>query len=79
MPDEPRIHPLSDLRTLGAAYLTEAEVAVVCRTSPGTLRNWRSEGKGPPVTTAAHKPLYRACDVADWLDAGLRNGPVSMS
>lgn len=73
MDEQEGIHPLTDLRTLGAAYLTEREVAVVCRTSPGTLRNWRSDGKGPPVTTVARKPLYRACDVADWLDSGLRS------
>lgn len=73
----PRVHALMDLRALGAAYLTESEVAVVCRTSAGTLRNWRSEGKGPPATTAARKPLYRACDVADWLDAGLPTGDES--
>lgn len=66
----PRVHALTDLRALGAAYLTESEVALVCRTSAGTVRNWRSQGKGPPATRAARKPLYRASDVADWLDAG---------
>ena len=72
MTDEtPRVHALTDLRALGAAHLTEEEVAIVCRTKAGTLRSWRSDGKGPPATTAARKALYRACDVADWLDAGL--------
>lgn len=73
MEDPVPVHPLTDLRALGAAYLTEQEVALVCRTSAGTLRNWRSLGKGPPATTVARKPLYRACDVADWLDAGLHD------
>lgn len=73
MTDEtPRVHALTDLHTLGGAYLSEDDVAIVCRTSAGTVRNWRSQGKGPPATYVARKPLYRASDVADWLDAGVR-------
>lgn len=34
--------------------------------SPGTLANWRSQGKGPPYQKIGSKVLYRLDLVIEW-------------
>jgi predicted DNA-binding transcriptional regulator AlpA len=48
-------------------YLTTAEVAALCRTSPETIRFWRYVGKGPQSFKLGRKVLYDAVVVEDWL------------
>jgi len=39
--------------------------------SPGTLRWWRSVGKGPPFTKCGTAVRYRAEDLEDWISSRL--------
>jgi excisionase family DNA binding protein len=48
-------------------YLTTAEVAALCRTSPETIRFWRYVGKGPASFKVGRKVLYDADAVEAWL------------
>jgi predicted DNA-binding transcriptional regulator AlpA len=48
-------------------YLTTAEVAALCRTSPETIRFWRYVGKGPQSFKVGRKVLYEAAAVEAWL------------
>jgi Helix-turn-helix domain len=48
-------------------YLTTAEVATLCRTSPETVRFWRYVGKGPTSFKLGRKVLYDADAVERWL------------
>jgi len=51
-----------------AEYLTTADVAQLCRTSPETVRYWRHIGYGPASFRVGRRVLYRAEDVTTWLD-----------
>ena len=48
-------------------YLTTAEVAALCRTSPETIRFWRYVGKGPVSFKVGRKVLYDSAAVERWL------------
>lgn len=48
-------------------YLTTAEVADLCRTSPDTVRYWRHVGRGPESFKVGRRVLYDAQVVEDWL------------
>jgi predicted DNA-binding transcriptional regulator AlpA len=48
-------------------YLTTAEVAALCRTSPETIRFWRYVGKGPQSFKVGRKVLYDSAGVEAWL------------
>ncbi len=48
-------------------YLTTAEVADLCRTSPETVRFWRHVQRGPASFKVGRRVLYDADDVAAWL------------
>lgn len=48
-------------------YLRTEEVATLCRTSPSTLRYWRSTGTGPPSFRLGRRVLYAADAVSEWL------------
>lgn len=61
------LDPATDLRAIEGAYLTQEDVAAICRVKVGTVRNWRSLGTGPAFARMK-PPLYRAGDVADWID-----------
>lgn len=50
-------------------YLTTAEVAELCRTSPETVRYWRHIGSGPTSFKVGRKVLYAAADVDAWLES----------
>lgn len=52
-------------------FLTTAEVAAICRTSPSTVRYWRYIGKGPTSIKPGRTVLYLRRDVESWL-SGLR-------
>lgn len=66
------LDPLTDLRAIPGAYLTQEDIASICRVAVGTVRNWRSLGTGP-VHARMKPPLYRAGDVADWIDVNRTN------
>jgi predicted DNA-binding transcriptional regulator AlpA len=48
-------------------YLTTAEVAGICRTSPETIRYWRYVDKGPRSFKIGRRVLYDATAVEEWL------------
>jgi hypothetical protein len=54
-------------------YLTTAEVAGICRTSPETVRFWRYAGKGPQSFKVGRKVLYDADAVEAWIKEAQRN------
>lgn len=57
------------------ALLTPSDVADLLRVSPGTLANWRSQGRGPAYVRLADGPVrYEAADVSAWLAAQPRRG-----
>lgn len=70
--DLDRLDPLTDLRAIPGAYLTQEDIASICRVAVGTVRNWRSLGIGPAYARMK-PPLYRAGDVADWIDSARTN------
>lgn len=55
-------HVTPDRRT------TNAGAAALLGISPGTLRNWRSEGKGPTPKVIG-QVWYSIPEVLDWIDA----------
>jgi len=48
-------------------YMTTAELAARCRTSPETARYWRHVGYGPPSFKVGRRVLYDAEAVERWL------------
>ncbi len=50
-------------------YLTTAEVAELCRTSPETVRFWRHVGRGPASFKVGRRVLYDVTDVNEWISA----------
>ena len=53
--------------------LTTPEAAVQLRVSPRTLEDWRTSGKGPPFRkVGGWRVLYHVDDLADWLQATVR-------
>lgn len=50
-------------------FLTTAEVAAMCRTSPETCRYWRHIGKGPRSFKVGRRVLYAVEDVEAWIAA----------
>ena len=47
--------------------LTEREAALHLRRSSKTLRNWRSEGKGPAFLRMGGRVFYHLADIARWI------------
>ena len=60
-------------------YLTTAEVAGICRTSPETVRFWRYAGKGPESFKVGRKVLYDAAKLEGWLSAQQTQAPAARS
>jgi predicted DNA-binding transcriptional regulator AlpA len=50
------------------ALLDEKELAQWLRVSIGTLRYWRTEGKGPRYRKVGQLVRYSPSDVQDWLN-----------
>lgn len=48
--------------------LAQEEVAVILRTSVHTLKNWRRDRSGPRWIEIGQQRLYRAGDLATWID-----------
>lgn len=52
-------------------YATTAEAAAYIRRSPGTLKNWRSQGRGPKYHKTGDTPqaeaLYDYADLDAWV------------
>lgn len=49
--------------------LTAREAAALLKRSPVTLERWRRLRMGPPFLRVCGRVLYRANDIATWLDA----------
>ena len=52
-----------------ADYWDEAECAAELKISPLTLKRWRPQKKGPPVTYVGRQPYYRKASVKAWVAA----------
>lgn len=50
-------------------YLTTAEVAELFRTSPETVRYWRTMGTGPKSLKVGKRILYERSEVEGWAAA----------
>jgi predicted DNA-binding transcriptional regulator AlpA len=47
--------------------LGDNEVASVLKVSPQTLRNWRSQQKGPPYLKLGRAVRYQPEDLVEWM------------
>lgn len=61
---------------MSETYLTTAELANLCRTSPDTVRFWRHVGKGPASFKVGRRVLYDSEVVRSWLES-LQAAPSS--
>jgi predicted site-specific integrase-resolvase len=52
-----------------SGYITETELAEQLGVVLRTLRYWRQEGIGPPVTWVGRKPMFRVDAVRGWLQS----------
>jgi len=50
-------------------YDSEEQTAVEFGVEPRTLKRWRAQRKGPPVTYVGRRPIYRRESKARWLKA----------
>jgi DNA-binding transcriptional MerR regulator len=48
-------------------HMTTAELALLCRTSPDSVRYWHHVGKGPKSFKVGRRRLYAVEDVEAWL------------
>jgi predicted DNA-binding transcriptional regulator AlpA len=53
----------------GPDLLKEAEAAAMLRRPPGTLRDWRHRGEGPPYVRIGRLVAYVRSDLEDYIDA----------
>ncbi|NEK94146.1 helix-turn-helix domain-containing protein [Modestobacter muralis] len=56
--------------------LTTEDVALILVMSPGTLRNWRTAGRGPRALKVGAQVRYRRADVDAWIAAQTEADPV---
>ncbi len=52
--------------------LTEIDAARLLKTSPGTLRNWRSKNEGPPFVKVGASVRYSPKRLRDYVDVRTR-------
>ncbi len=52
--------------------LTELDAARFLNTHPGTLRNWRSKGKGPPYVLVGCAVRYAPKGLRDYIEVHTR-------
>lgn len=52
--------------------LTELDAARFLNTHPGTLRNWRSQGKGPAYVAVGSAVRYAPQDLRDYVEVRTR-------
>lgn len=50
-------------------YLTTKEAADFTRFTAGTLRNMRSEGRGPRFRRVGKAVRYRVADLIEWMES----------
>lgn len=63
------ITPYTDPASLSPGTLLEPQdVALILRVSVHTLKSWRRDGVRPPWVEPGKRRLYRAGDLAAWLD-----------
>lgn len=55
-------------------FLNERETAQFLQISIHTVRKWREQGKGPPVTRVGDRCLYNAFELGRWLVAQTPRG-----
>ena len=60
-----RVYPMNTTQE----NLTPREAAAVLKRSPVTLERWRRLRCGPPFLRVCGRVLYRADDIAGWLDS----------
>ena len=48
-------------------FLTERDIARICKVSLGTVRRWRLEGVGPRFHKFQSAVRYAPADVLDWI------------
>ena len=51
--------------------LTRAEAAALIGVSPGTLRNWASQKRGPRYVRHGKQAFYPADEVAAWMQRSM--------
>jgi predicted DNA-binding transcriptional regulator AlpA len=51
-------------------YLTEKEVSRICKLALPTLRNYRSQGKGPSYVKCGRAVRYLMSDVVKFMEEG---------
>jgi phage terminase Nu1 subunit (DNA packaging protein) len=58
-------------RSVPAGYLNETQLASQLAVAVRTVRAWRYQGKGPPVTWLGlgRRPAYRIEAVQDWMQS----------
>lgn len=57
-------------RPINPEILTEQEVAPLLGLCPGTLRSWRSKGKGPKYLKLEGAVRYRLADILKFMESG---------
>jgi len=58
-----------------AGYISEIELAKQLKIGLRTLRHWRKEGIGPPITYLGRKPFFKLTSVEGWLNSRERAMP----
>lgn len=58
---------------LDSPYITMQEAADYLRIPLQTLKNWRSQGRGPQALKMGSLVRYRFCDIDDWAAAQLES------
>jgi VCBS repeat-containing protein len=53
---------------MSTEFIKEHDLATKLKVSKGTLRNWRSQGVGPPYYKLRGSVVYKADDINTWLD-----------
>ena len=58
-----------------AGYISETELAKQLGIGLRTLRYWRKQGVGPPLTYIGRKPYFKISSVTTWLNSRERPMP----
>lgn len=61
----------------GEVYLTTEELSAYLKVPVGTLRFWRSKGRGPEGAKVGRRWLYRRDDADRWFDQQKQRPPTS--
>jgi len=56
-------------------YLSEPKLAQQLSRDVRTLKRWRSEGRGPPVTWIGKTPFFKIESVREWLESREKRMP----